>query len=662
MKNIKLIAIFTIYLYLFSGNAVAQVKEVYSPDKNIKVIVDIKDHISYSVSFKNEKLIAPSVISMNLGSKGVIGQIPKLNKSNVTCVNEVLSPVVPGKRKTILNSYNQLSLSFKGNYELSFKVFNDGIAYRWTTTFKDSLTVFSEEANFAFTKNDSVFFPTNGKDFVTKFQNSYDYLSLDSISPDKMAITPTLVDVAKGPKVAITEADLRDYPGMFLRGNGNFTLTGKFAPYVLNANQRLKIKGTVTKRPGYNEAIRADYLAKTLGTRSFPWRVLCIVEKDTELISTDIVYCLAEKSKIEDTSWIKPGKIAWDWWNANNIYNVDFRAGINFETYKYFIDFAAINNIEYIVLDEGWSETENVLKLKPEIKLPELIKYAQERGVGIHLWVDWKALEENLDVATKQFQEWGIKGIKMDFMNRDDQYIVNYLEKVASLCAQRKLMVNFHGTAKPTGLHRTYPNIMTYEGVAGLENCKWSTQSDPVYDVTFPFIRMMAGPADYTPGAMNTAQKREFRDIRYNPMGMGTRCHQLAMYVVYESPLQMLADSPTNYMKEQESLSFIKAVPTVWDETIVLDGKVGKYIVIARKSGDKWYLAAMTNWDAREVTVDIAKIGAGNFQLDEFVDGINADRCGNDYKKITRKISASNPINIKMAPGGGWAAILHGKN
>jgi alpha-glucosidase len=643
MKNLKLILL----LLTIVSHSHAVERRISSPDMDIAVSVNIDNHISYSVFYKGEKLLAPSNISLNLGFGDVLGQNSKLKSSNTSTVNEVLKPVVREKRATIINHYNELELSFEGNFKLFFRVFNDGVAYRWVTSKGGRITVYDEEANFTFATNQMVYFPET-KSFYTAFQHTYKYLPLDSITEDRMCITPALVDVDNGPKVAITEADLRDYPGMFLIGNTNNTLKGEYANYILKGNARIK-----------REHIkRADFLAKTTGTRAFPWRVLAIVENDADLLNTEIVYRLGEACKLEDTSWIKPGKIAWDWYNANNIYNVDFRAGLNFETYKYYIDFAADHDIEYVVLDEGWSATENVMELNEAMRMEELIPYARQKGVGLILWVEWRTFDENLEAATKRFQEWGIVGVKMDFMNRDDQYMVSLYERVAATCAERKLLVDFHGAFKPTGIRRTYPNILTYEGVVGLENCKWSDAADPKYDVTMPFIRMLAGPVDYTPGAMMNAQKKNFKPIFNRPMGMGTRCHQLAMYVVFESPLQMLADSPTNYLNEKECLGFLSEVPVVWDETIVLDAKVGEYIVLARKNGDNWYLAAMTNWDKRELSIDLSKVVNGSFTMEEYVDGINADRHGNDYKKMVSQIDTSVSKTIKMAPGGGWAAIL----
>jgi alpha-glucosidase len=647
LKMSKLIFLLGILVIPFS--ITASEKKVGSPDGRIEVVVNVGEQITYEVYHKNNKVIVPSTISMNLGFGDVLGLNARLVGSKQRTVNEIIKPVVREKRAEVANRYNELSLTFKKNYKLHFRVFNDGIAYRWETIRQGQITVYGEEANFAFASNQMVYFPQT-KGYFTAFQHTYNYQTLDSISSDMMCITPALVDVENGPKVAITEADLRDYPGMFLRGNGNNTLTGKYAPYILKGNARVKSK----------EAKRADYLAITKGTRVFPWRVLSIVEKDADLINTEIVYRLGEECKIEDTSWIKSGKIAWDWYNANNIYNVDFRAGLNFDTYKYYIDFAADHDIEYVVLDEGWSTTRNVMELNEDMKMDELTAYALTKGVGLILWVEWRTFDENLEAATDRFQEWGIKGIKMDFMNRDDQYMVSLYERVAATCARKKLLVDYHGAFKPTGIRRTYPNILTYEGVVGLENCKWGDKADPEYNVTMPFIRMLAGPVDYTPGAMTNAQKENFKPIFKRPMSLGTRCHQLAMYVVYESPLQMLADAPTNYLKEPECLAFLSEVPVEWEETIVLDAQVGDFVVIARKSGDDWYLAAMTDWSAREFTIDLSRLVNGSFTLEEYKDGVNADRIGNDYKKVVRAVNTKDPVKVKLAPGGGWAAILRG--
>ncbi len=403
---------------------------------------------------------------------------------------------------------------------------------------------------------------------------------------------------------------------------------------------------------------RADYIARTSGERTFPWRILIIAREDADLIENTMVYRLAPKLELVDTSWIRPGKVAWDWWNANNIYGVDFRAGVNTETYRYYIDFAADHGIEYVILDEGWYGLGDLFDINPEIDMEELLSHARDRGVGIILWVVWKTLDDQLQPALDQFERWGVAGIKVDFMQRDDQLMVHYYWKIAAEAAKRRLLVDFHGAYKPAGLRRAYPNVLTREGVRGLENSKWSEHPTPEHNVTLPFTRMLAGPVDYTPGAMINAQEKNFHPVFTRPMSLGTRCHQLAMYVVFESPLQMLADSPSNYLREPECLSFLSAVPTVWDETRVLAARVGDYVALARRHGDEWYIGAMTDWTPRELALDLSFLGEGAFCIEIFEDGVNADRNAIDYRRVEKTIMADERLTISLATGGGWAARI----
>ena len=400
---------------------------------------------------------------------------------------------------------------------------------------------------------------------------------------------------------------------------------------------------------------RAPFIAKTKGTRQFPWRVLVVADRDSVLLDTDIVYRLASETKMTDTSWIKPGKVAWDWWNFNNIYGVPFRAGVNTETYKHYIDFAAEHGLEYIILDEGWYKLGDLMSVVPEIDVNALAAHAKARNVGLVMWVVWKTLDEQMEPVLDQFEKWGVKGIKVDFMQREDQWMVNYYERVAKAAARRHLLVDFHGAYKPTGLYRTYPHVVTSEGVLGLEQSKWSDGASPTNAVTFPFLRMMAGPVDYTPGAMMNATKADFKPIFNRPMSQGTRCHQLAMYVIFESPLQMLADTPSNYRKEPESLAFLSKVPAVWDETRVLSATIGEHIVTARRSGKDWYVGALTNWDARDLEVDLSFLGVGSFLAEIHRDGPNADRVGVDYVREMKTVSAADRLKVHLAPGGGLA-------
>jgi alpha-glucosidase len=458
------------------------------------------------------------------------------------------------------------------------------------------------------------------------------------------------VDVGEGAKIAIAESDLEGYPGLWLRGTSGNGLSATFPPYPL--------KEELTGDRAYWVAQSADYIAVTVGKRSFPWRVLGIVKQDAELLTNPLVWLLEKPSQLQDTSWIKPGKVAWDWWNANNVYGVPFKAGINTETYKYYIDFAAKYGIPYIILDEGWYKLGNVLQVVPEINMEELLAYAKQENVGVILWVVWKTLDDQLIPALDQFERWGVKGIKVDFMQRSDQVLIDWYHKVSRETAKRKMLVDFHGDQKPAVMTRTWPNLISTEGVRGLEWSKWSRESEPEHNVSLPFTRMFLGPMDFTPGAMRNATKLEFAPIFNRPMSLGTRCHQLAMYVVYESPLQMLADSPSNYLHEPEAIEFLAAVPTEWDDSKPLDGKIGQYVAIARRNGADWYVGAMNNWTARELEIDFSFLPDDNFQMDAYQDGPNADRMGSDYVLVRSQVNRATKLKIKLAPGGGWAARI----
>ena len=383
-----------------------------------------------------------------------------------------------------------------------------------------------------------------------------------------------------------------------------------------------------------------------------------IVEKDGDLLTNQIVWLLEKPSQLQDTSWIKPGKVAWDWWNAHNVYDVDFKAGINTQTYKYYIDFAAKYGIEYIILDEGWYKLGNLLEVVPEINMEELIAYAKQKNVGIILWVIWKTLDDQLETALNQFAKWGVKGIKVDFMQRSDQLLIDYYHKISREAAKRKMLVDFHGDQKPATMTRTWPNLISTEGVKGLEWSKWSAETEPEHNVTLPFTRMFLGPMDYTPGAMLNAPKTSFAPIFNHPMSLGTRCHQLAMYIVYESPLQMLADSPSNYLREPQVMDFLAPVPTQWDETKVLDGRIAEFVVVARRNDRDWYIGGMTNWTSRELEIDLSFLPQGNFSMEAFQDGANADRYGSDYKVTKSQVNHTTKLKVTLAPGGGWAARI----
>ncbi len=660
--NKKKIAAFVFMILLTTGFLSAQKSkskdlEVKSPDGNITVHVSTNEKLQWSVWHKGQQIIAASSLSLQLQDGTILGDKVKITSSGIEKINTSIKAI--NYKKTIIpDQYQQLTLNCKGDFSVLFRVYNDAVAYRFITRKKAELIIKNEEANFNFTNDHKAFIPIQwdyrgGKIFNSSFEALYHEINLSQFPKDSLAFLPLLVDVGQNKKVVILEADLEDYPGMYLDlQTGGKGLKGVYAPYPLEV-----------ENAGYNKiniipTKRADYIAKTTGTRNFPWRVVVISEQDKELLNNDIVQKLASPERFSDISWIEPGQVAWDWWNARNISHVDFKSGMNTVTYKYFIDFAAANKIRYIIIDGGWTPQLDLFKVNPTLDLQQVIDYGKQKNVGVILWASWNAIVHQMDTAFPFYSKMGAKGFKIDFIDRDDQVAVASLYEIAKKAAEYKLLVDYHGAFKPTGLQRTYPNVMGYEGVKGLENYKWANEDQPRYAVTIPFIRMMAGPMDYTPGAMRNSSEANYRVISSNPMSKGTRCNQIAMYVIYEAPLQMLSDNPTIYMKEKECTDFIVKVPVTFDETIPLDGKVGEYVALARKKADSWFIAAMTNWTARDMSLDFSFLPAGNYQAEVFRDGINADRDGTDYKKEIIKIVSGEKLNIHLAPGGGWAARI----
>ncbi|MBE9510302.1 MAG: glycoside hydrolase family 97 protein [Bacteroidetes bacterium] len=641
-------------IFLFGSCSAPEVAEtesytVASPDGKIRVEVNIGNKIMFSVFHDQNMILTGSPISLNLKEGENLGVNSELDGVERETVDRIINPVVPHKNKIVKDHYNVLVLKFKNRYNIEFRAYDDGIAYRFITSYSGKIIVKSEEALYKFNGNYMIYFPEE-ESFFSHNECEYIDTNLGDLTAEILASLPLLVITENGTNIVLTESALEDYPGMWVRGESGNTLKGVFPGYPVDVNQESDRDVPVTKR--------ADYLAETEGPRTFPWRTMIITDEAGKLIESDMVFRLANPIRINDPSWIMPGKVAWDWWNDLNVYDVDFKSGVNTETYKYFIDFAAANGIEYIILDEGWYKLGNLLDINPDIDMTELSGYAEKKGVGLILWIIWKTLDNQLDEALDQFEKWGIKGIKVDFMQRDDQWMVNYYYKIAREAAERHLLVDFHGAYKPAGLRRTYPNVITREGVRGLEWCKWSDVVGPEHDVIIPFIRMVAGPMDYTPGAMDNARKANFNSRFSRPMSQGTRVHQMAMYVVYESPLQMMADNPGNYMKNQECTNFITKVPVVWDESHVLHASVGDYVVIARKKDDIWYVGGLNDWTARELSLDISFIGKGEFSVEVFKDGVNADRNATDYKYEKFKVNSADAININMAPGGGWVARI----
>jgi len=644
MKRILLIPFF---MMLISLNGFSQDYELTSPDGRVEVEISVDGETHYSVYFRGDQVLDQSPLALKVRDHGTLGEEATVVNTSRQTIDESIDPVVSEKKSSIRNHYNELNIEFENNYSVIFRAYNEGVAYRFVTDFDDEITVESETVRFSFDEDLPMYF-AGVQGFITHQESTYDKVSISELEPDTMGIYPTVLEISNGPKVALTEADLWDYPGMYVKSGGKNTLTSVFPQYVTKERQ-------VNDRTVVAEE-RADYLAITDGQRSFPWRVLSIAEEDEDLITSQIVFKLAKPCELKETDWIKPGNVAWDWWNATNIRGVDFKAGVNTKTYKHYIDFAAEYGLDYIILDEGWSNTEDLFDVNPDIDLEEITSYAESKDVGVILWMVWKALDDQTDKAMDWFQELGVKGLKIDFMQRDDQWMVNYYKRIADKAAEHQLLVDYHGSYKPTGMRRAYPNVITREGVKGMENNKWSALPNPEYDVTVPFIRMFAGPIDYTPGAMHNAQEANFCSRFTRPMSLGTRVHQMAMYVIFESPLQMLSDSPSNYREEKECTEFISGVPVEWDDTKVLEGEIGEYVAVARKKGNVWYLGAMTDWNERDLELDLSFLDSGDYAVEIFRDGINADRHAEDYKKETQTVNASDDLSIHMAPGGGWVA------
>jgi alpha-glucosidase len=645
MKRTLLLALLSV---ITAYHSIAKEYKITSPDNKISVTVNAGTEIKWFATYEGKEIINSSKIAMILASGKVLGENEKVRKAAVSQLNDIIRPVIANKKSEIIDNCNILTITFNSGFSLQFRAYNDGVAYQFETSMKEEITVNNEISEFIFPAGSHAWYPLETS-FMSHNERTFIYSDLDTLVDKHLASLPTLFQV-NGVDILVTESDIEDYPGMWLVGGGSGKISGTWSRYPetekLIRDRDLLIAST------------KDYIAKTKGSRTFPWRVFVIAGNDVKLLESDLVYKLAPPNKIEDTKWIKPGHVAWDWWNANNIYGVDFRAGINNDTYKYYIDFAAKNKIEYIILDEGWYKSGTVLESVPEINIPELCKYAESKHVGIVLWVVWKTFWDKIDEAVALYEKWGVKGVKVDFMQRDDQKIVNFYLEAARKTAEHHLIIDFHGAYKPDGLGRTWPNALTREGVKGMENDKWSKDIDPGHDVTIPFTRMVAGPMDYTPGAMINMDKANFTPNFTRPESQGTRAHQVALYVIYESPLQMLSDSPSNYMKEQETTDFIVSIPVIWDDIIGIDGKVGDYLLLARRSGKEWFVGAITDWTSRDMDLDLSFLPAGKYSMDIFQDGMNADRYAADYKHLKTDVKSGDKIKIHLAPGGGWSARI----
>lgn len=629
-----------------------------SPNNKIEVKVSLNDDIHYSVWHSGQKLLDESKIALELSDGIVLGKTPKLIICKTKLFNEkIVSPFY--RNQSFTTEYNEANLKFKGNFGIIFRVYNEGVAYRFYTTSKKYLEIKDEVAEFNFDKDYTTYLShsTNKKEpFAMAFQNIYEVKSF-SQGDSTLAFLPATIDFGNDKKLTILESDLESYPGMFLQiEKGKNSLNGVFA----------KLPSAFDYYPWRHQKYvteRTSVIAKTKGNRSYPWRVLAISENDAQMPTNNLVYALASPNRIGDYSWINPGKSAWEWWNDWGLSGVNFKAGINMETYKYYIDFASRYGLEYVILDEGWYDPKSgdMLTVIQELNMSDLVQYAKDKGVGVILWTVFNVLDNQLEEACKQYAAMGVKGFKVDFLDRDDQEAVEMVYRIAEATAHHQLLLDLHGIYKPTGINRTYPNIVNFEGVFGMEEAKWSTieKDMPQYNVTFPFIRMMAGPVDFTQGAMRNASKKDFQPVYYNPMSQGTRCHQLATYIVYDSPFTMLCDSPVLYEKEGEYTRFLSSIPVDIDETRILSGKMGEYIVSARRKEADWYVGGLTNWTARDLKVSFSFLETGKkYKAILYKDGINSEKQASDYQKSELIIDNSTELDIHLAPGGGFAISI----
>ena len=661
MKNNKKLCLAILSLLLLIGNASFAAKEkkyvLSSPDGTLKVEISAGNELAYQVMHGNDTILSHSNIGLVLENGTIVGKTPRITGERRRKIKDnIESPFY--RFKEFVATGNELDLKLKGGFGIIFRAYNEGVAYRFYTTQSSDIIIKEEQAEFNFKEDYTAYLPytTNDKKpMAMAYQNVYDITPLSKAQP-KLAFLPVTVDCGSV-KLTLLESDLEAYPGMFVQSQqGKYGLKGVFAPYPAKTDfYPWRKQEYVTET--------TDFISRSRGSRSYPWRVLAITEKDTDMPVNNLVYALASPNRIGDTSWVKTGKVAWDWWNDWNLKGVPFKAGINMDTYKYYIDFASRNGIEFIVLDEGWynPKSGDMLTVIPELDLPELIAYGKSKGVEIVLWTVFNVLDSQLEAACKKYADMGIKGFKVDFLDRDDQTAVEMVYRIAEMTARYKLTLDLHGIYKPTGINRTYPHIINFESVFGMEEVKWTDIKNnmPLYDVTFPYIRMMAGPVDYTPGAMRNATKADWRAMYYTPASMGTRCHQLAAYIVHDSPFTMLCDAPTNYLNEQECVDFIASLPVEVDSTFIASGELGKYIVTVRKKDVNWYIGGMTNWDERDVQLDFSFLPEGmSYTAVLFKDGVNANKQAEDYRKETIRIDKDSRLTLHLASGGGFAMKL----
>ena len=626
--------------------------ETFSPDKKLKVLTVVSDNVSLQVFSGEEQLFEVSDIRMETDRGDIPAMNPTMQKVKTRTVNGMLIPVIKEKQASIPENYNETTIEFKGNYKLLIRAYNEGIAYRLVTSLPGELIIKEEHAGFIADKNSRLTFQYD-LSANSDYEAPYIQKNVGELKTGDKGNLPALLELPSNKKILFLEADVVDYPVLWINKNDE-SLEAYFWKYPSEYYKKGGPKSflRVTKHE--------DFMAKTKGSREFPWRIFAIANEDTDLLKNQLVYLMGPELKIEDPSWIRPGWVILDWWARRGIFGVDFKAGINTQTAKYMIDFASEYGVHYFLFDDGWTKDDDLTKVIPALDIPEVVQYAKSKNVDVMLWVTYSLFDAQMEAALNQFEQWGIKGVKIDFMNRSDQEIVNFYWRAAEQCAKHHMVIDFHGAYKPDGLRRAYPNVLTREALIEFEYNGGTDFDNPDHHCTLPFIRNVAGPMDYIPGTMLNSTKKSFRKNGDTPMGQGTRAHSIAMAVIAESPMQMLSDAPSEYYREEECTRFLTKIPVEWDQIVPLKGKIGDYVAIARRSGNEWYVAAITDWTPREMELDFSFLTEEReYSIELIRDGINADIRGNDYKKEIRNVKKGDRITVSLASGGGWVARVY---
>jgi alpha-glucosidase len=645
-------SVFITSLLLISTLGYAQKYVLTSPDQKIISEIVIEDEINVSMTKEGREILKLHGLSLETDKiKPERFEVKKVVKSSM---DELVKPLIREKSEIYRNCYNELTINFKSKLSITFRLFNEGLAYRFITSGKDSLTITKENLQIGFSETDSVRYQSNAS-FSSAYESPYEFRKVSELKADNFCNLPVLIQKQTGKFVMITESDLYSYPGLWMRGTGKSELTGTNPPFP----EKLSYSGNPYSNGQVAETF--DYIARVSGSRSFPWRIFAVADNEEGLIANNLVYLLASKTELNDLSWIKPGVVMFDWWGKNSIYGVDFKAGVNTETAKYYIDFCAAHGFRYFLFDDGWSPKEDLLHAVPGLNIPEVVAYGKQKGVDIMLWVIWGSVQRQWNQAFDQFEKWGIKGIKMDFMNRDDQQMVEFYEKVVKKAAEKKMVVDFHGAYKPCGLSRKYPNLLTREALIEFEQSGGSTDDNTTHHNLLPYIRMFTGPMDYIPATMRNSNQSNFRPVGDYPMGQGTRAHTMALFVILSSPMEMLPDSPSDYYREKECTDFLAKIPVEWDETRLLKGKIAQYTIIARRSGENWFVGAITNNEERKIELSTSFLKNGEYQIEYIEDGINASHRATDYKLLNKQFTSGEVLELNMSPGGGWVARIQPK-